>query len=194
MNPGPSGSGGGRGRPRAAEAGRSVRAAAVDPDVDLHLAADRAETAGARRWAVLGAVAAGGALGGVARYGLTRPWPSPWSWSWPHDGFPWGLLLVNLVGCALIGVLMAALDACRAPALTRPFLGVGVLGGFTSFSAYAADGLRLLGDDAPGAALGYLGGTLLGALGAVWAATAVTRRAVATWRAWQAARTRAVGR
>ncbi|MGD9486203.1 CrcB family protein [Streptomyces sp. TRM70308] len=156
--------------------GPGGRGRAVDPDVDLSVPADRAEARGARRPRVLAAVALGGALGGLARYGLTRLWP-------PGGGFPWAMLLVNLAGCALIGVLMAVLDARGAPALTRPLLGVGLLGGFTSFSAYAWDGLTLVADGAVGAAAAYLGGTLLGALGAVWAGAAATRRALAAGRA-----------
>ncbi|MEU4740135.1 CrcB family protein [Actinosynnema sp. NPDC023658] len=104
------------------------------------------------------AVAAGGGLGGLARYGLT---------SVVHG--PWGTLLVNVVGCALIGVLMVLLP--RLHPLARPFFGVGVLGGFTTFSGYALDVVHL-----GWSAFAYLLGTLLLALGATFAAMAVTRR------------------
>ncbi|GGP41876.1 fluoride efflux transporter FluC [Saccharothrix coeruleofusca] len=107
----------------------------------------------------LAAVALGGGLGGLARYGLGLLVPGPW-----------GTLLVNVLGCALIGVLMAF--APRAHPLVRPLLGVGVLGGFTTFSAYAVDAVRLGG----AVALGYLGLTLVVALTATGAALAVTRR------------------
>ncbi|MFH0243564.1 CrcB family protein [Streptomyces sp. HK10] len=149
----------------------------IDPDVDLHVPAHRAETAGAHAAAVLAAVAAGGALGACARYGLTLAWPAA------SGGFPWAVLAVNAAGCALIGVLMALLEEhggtrARHP-LTRPFLGAGVLGGFTTFSVYALDAVRLLEEGAAGTALLYLGATPAAALGAVWAATAATRAAVA---------------
>lgn len=107
----------------------------------------------------LAAVALGGGLGGVARYGLSAS---------VHG--PWGTLLVNVLGCGLIGVLMVLVP--RLHPLARPFLGVGVLGGFTTFSGYALDAVELGGLTA----LAYLAGTLLSALGATFAAAALTRR------------------
>lgn len=136
----------------------------------------RAETAGRRGLLVLAVIAAGGALGAVARHALAL-----WLPGGGAAGFPWGIFAVNLSGCALIGVLMALIGEggreARAPALLRPFLGVGVLGGFTTFSAYALDAAHLLqaGPRAVPAAAGYLCGTLLGALAAVWAGAAATR-------------------
>ncbi|CAM5350095.1 Putative fluoride ion transporter CrcB [Streptomyces microflavus] len=84
---------------------------------------------------VLGAVAAGGALGALARYGALVLWPTA------DGGFPWTVFAVNVSGCALIGVLMVlTVERGRVThPLVRPFLGVGVLGGFTTFSTYAAD-------------------------------------------------------
>ncbi|WP_206323859.1 CrcB family protein [Streptomyces sp. HNM0574] len=145
----------------------------------MHVPAQRAETEGRRAWGVLGAVAAGGALGALARFGLTRLLPPDAS------GFPWGVFVVNLLGCALIGVLMVLVSeggrAGRAHPLVRPFLGVGVLGGFTTFSTYAVDVALLLerGPAAAGAALAYLLATPVGALAAVWAAAAATRAVLA---------------
>lgn len=150
---------------------------ALDPDVDLHVPAQRAEAAGRHGLLVLAVIAAGGALGAVARHAV-----SLWLPARGAAGFPWGIFLVNLLGCALIGVLMVLVSEggrdARTNPLLRPFLGVGVLGGFTTFSAYAADTVRLLeeGPRAAVAALAYLFGTPLGALCAVWAAAAGTRR------------------
>lgn len=107
------------------------------------------------------AVALGGGLGGLARYGALLLVPGLW-----------GTLLVNVLGCALIGVLMAFVP--RAHPLTRPFLGVGVLGGFTTFSAYAVDVVRTGGV----VGLAYLGLTPVAALTATGVALAVTRRVV----------------
>ncbi|WP_461014369.1 fluoride efflux transporter CrcB [Streptomyces daliensis] len=155
----------------------------MDADVDLHVPAHRAETARGRVWPVLGVIAAGGALGAVARYAVSLALPAG------AGGFPWGVFLVNVVGCALIGVLMVlvserARDARTHP-LVRPFLGVGVLGGFTTFSTYAVDAARLLergplaeGPARAGTALAYLAGTLVAALVAVWLAAVVTRAAL----------------
>lgn len=119
------------------------------------------------------AIAAGGALGALSRYGLTAV---------VLDGagsFPWGTFLVNIVGCALIGVLMALLlEVWVAHRLWRPFLGIGFLGGFTTFSTYAVQTRGLL--DAGQAATGllYLFGTVAAALVAVWFGTHLTRLAV----------------
>ncbi|WP_340559976.1 fluoride efflux transporter FluC [Streptomyces sp. GSL17-111] len=152
-------------------------AGAVDPDVDLHVPADRAETAGGRRRAVLAAIALGGAAGGLARYAAVRWWPAG------SGEFPAALLGVNVVGCALLGLLMAWIAARDAHPLLRPFLGVGVLGGFTSFSAYALDGTLLFDAGAPGTALAYLAGTLLLSLAAVWAGVTLGRRVLGGGRA-----------
>ncbi|MFD9488043.1 fluoride efflux transporter FluC [Streptomyces sp. NPDC059991] len=148
------------------------RPEAIDSDVDLHVPAQRAETAGGAKWPVLAVISAGGALGASARYGLALAWPVR------AGGFPWSTLLINVLGCALIGVLMPLISegGRRAHHLVRPFLGVGVLGGFTTFSAYAVEVSRLLARQQAGLAMAYAAGTLLGALGAVWAAAAVTRR------------------
>ena len=81
-------------------------------------------------------VAAGGACGAVLRY-LVQGWAAAWV-------LPWGTLLVNATGSFAIG---AAIGACAgAPwfeAGGRAFLVVGVLGAFTTFSAFSADTLRL---------------------------------------------------
>ncbi|MEV8534900.1 CrcB family protein [Streptomyces sp. NPDC051211] len=145
-------------------------AEAIDPDVDLHVPAQRAEPQGR----VLAAVSAGGALGSAARYGLLLAWPAG------PGAFPWATFWTNVAGCALIGVLMVLIGegGRTAHPLVRPFLGVGVLGGFTTFSTYAVDFSRLLDEGEAGRALAYAAGTLAGALGAVWAAASVTRLAV----------------
>lgn len=121
---------------------------------------------------VVAAVAAGGALGATARYAASLAWPAS------PDGFPWTVLGVNVLGCALMGVLMVAVTEIRTVhPLVRPFLGTGVLGGFTTFSTYAVDVQRLVEAGRPGTGLAYLAATLVPALLAVWLATAATRRA-----------------
>ncbi|MFJ6798815.1 CrcB family protein [Streptomyces sp. NPDC091268] len=152
-------------------AGRDARTGPIDPDVDLHVPAQRAEPRGP----VLAAVAAGGVLGALARHGVSLLLPTG------AGGFPWATFWTNVAGCALIGVLMALIaEDGRTPPhpLLRPFAGVGVLGGFTTFSTYAVDFSRLLDGGEAGTALAYAGLTVAGALGAVAAAAAVTRRAV----------------
>lgn len=105
------------------------------------------------------------------RYGAGLLWPTA------VGAFPWTTFLINTVGCALIGVLLVVIADLAAPhRLLRPFLGTGVLGGFTTFSTYAVDVRRLVDDGRTAVALAYLAGTLVAALAAVWAAAAVTRR------------------
>ncbi|PZM88488.1 MAG: chromosome condensation protein CrcB [Actinobacteria bacterium] len=112
--------------------------------------------------AAVAAVAAGGAVGSALRYGVALIWPTT------PGGFPWATLVTNLAGCFLIGVLMHLLDARTTHhRLIQPFVGTGLLGGFTTFSAYAVEGRSLLAAGRIALAAVYLAGTLLGALVAV---------------------------
>lgn len=83
------------------------------------------------------AVAAGGALGSVARYAVKLGFG-------PAAGFPWWTLLVNVVGGLVIGLL--ALAARDWPEALRAGVIVGLLGGFTTFSAFSLETLQLLRD------------------------------------------------
>ncbi|MEU1434740.1 fluoride efflux transporter CrcB [Streptomyces sp. NPDC005775] len=126
--------------------------------------------------AVVAVVALGGATGASARYGASLLWPTA------TGGFPWTTLVVNVVGCAVIGVFMVVIsEAWSAHRLVRPFFGTGVLGGFTTFSTYAVDIERLVDGGRARTGLVYLGLTLLAALAAVWSAVWLTRRAL-VWR------------
>jgi fluoride exporter len=130
----------------------------------------RRRTAARVPWAVLGVVAAGGVLGALARYGIGL--------AVPHRpaGFPWATFAINVSGCLLIGVLMVLVtDVWPGHRLLRPFLGTGLLGGYTTFSTYVVDVQHLLGAGAARTALVYLVGTLLAALVAVQAGMAATR-------------------
>jgi CrcB protein len=120
---------------------------------------------------VVAAVAVGGALGALARWGVGVVWPPR------PGGVPWSTLAVNVSGCLAIGVLLVVLTevAGNPHRLARPFLGTGVLGGFTTFSTYAVEVDRLAaGGDVP-LALAYAGGTLAAALLATTAGVAATR-------------------
>ena len=115
------------------------------------------------------AVAAGGVLGALARYGVTVAWPVD------PGTFGWATWAVNVSGCFLIGVLMVLISArCPGQRLIRPFFGVGILGGYTTFSTSVADVQQTAAAGAPGVALLYLGATVVAALLAVWAGTALT--------------------
>ncbi|NJP88579.1 CrcB family protein [Nonomuraea sp. FMUSA5-5] len=139
----------------------------IDPDVDLHVPAQRAEL----HWPVPAAIAAGGALGALARHAAQTALPVE------AGGFPWATFLVNVSGCLLIGVLMVTItEVRRAHRLVRPFLGVGVLGGYTTFSTYVVDVQRAVAAGAPVTGLVYLAATMLAALAAVAAGMWLTRR------------------
>ncbi|MEW1692799.1 fluoride efflux transporter FluC [Streptomyces sp. NPDC091265] len=123
---------------------------------------------------VVAVVALGGAAGASARYGASLLWPTS------TFGFPWTTLVVNVIGCAAIGVFLVVIsEAWTAHRLVRPFFGTGVLGGFTTFSTYAADFERLVGGGRARSGLAYLGLTVLAALAAVWSAVWLTRRVLA---------------
>ena len=142
----------------------------TDPDVDLPVPADRRELT-RHPVTLLAAMAAGGALGGLARYGISVALPTP------TGGFPWATFLINVTGCFLIGVLMVAITELVAPhPLVRPFLGVGVLGGNTTFSTSVVEVQRLVAAGAAGTGLAYLAGTALAALAAAYLGAGLTRR------------------
>ncbi|GAA4526989.1 fluoride efflux transporter FluC [Amycolatopsis samaneae] len=124
----------------------------------------------ATRWDVLLTIGAGGALGSLARYGLSVALPHA------RGAFAVSTLLTNALGCLLIGVLMAVINATAQPHhLLRPFLGVGVLGGFTTFSTFVVDTLDALDTGRITAGLGYVAASVLLCLCAVTAGFTGTR-------------------
>jgi CrcB protein len=146
----------------------------IDSDVDLHPGGLGRRGRGDAT--VLAAIAAGGAAGAAARYLIGQTWPTP------AGAFPISTLAINVLGCALIGVLMVLItEVWSRQRLLRPFLGTGVLGGFTTFSTYTVDIQRLVAGAHAGTAVLYLAVTPIGALLAVWATATTTRRLV-NWR------------
>ncbi len=115
--------------------------------------------------------ALGGALGALARWAAAEALPSPAGW-------PWATLLVNLTGCFLLGAVLAVLAArSPEPSWARPFLGVGVLGGYTTYSAFAVEVVGLVDDGALAVAAGYVLLTTLGGVLAVAGGAATAGRA-----------------
>ena len=123
-------------------------------------------------WVVLGS-----ALGGLARY-----WLGAWVAAWTGPSFPWGTLLINVLGSFVIGLFAAALGerGLFSDALghngqfldfvdLRAFVMVGLCGGFTTFSSFSLQSLELLQAGRTGPALGYMVGSALACLLAVWA-------------------------
>ena len=100
---------------------------------------------------VLGVVAFGGAIGALLRYEAGLIWPTPAGHLPDHH------LLVNLLGCLVIGVFLVVItEVWTAHRLLRPFFGTGVLGGFTTFSTYSLDIVNLVRLGHPAEACSYL--------------------------------------
>ena len=125
-------------------------------------------------WQVYVAVTLGSALGGLARYLMTTAIPS--------ETFPWGTLMVNILGSFIIGffaTLTAVEGRLPASAATRVFVMAGLCGGFTTFSAFSLQTLDLVRDDQWIAAGGNVAGSVALCLVAVWlghlAATAINQ-------------------
>jgi len=83
------------------------------------------------------AVAVGGALGSVARYATQILFRA-----WFGTGFPWGTLVVNLLGSLLIGICAAVAE--RGWPSLRPWIMTGFLGGFTTFSSFSFENVHLI--------------------------------------------------
>lgn len=125
--------------------------------------------------AVLAVVAAGGAIGACGRYGASLLWPTA------PGAFPWSTMAVNITGCATMGIVMVLIsDVWPAHRLLRPFVGTGILGGYTTFSAYAAEIQHLVNIGHAAIGLAYLALTVLTAVGSTWTAATLTQRAFTT--------------
>ena len=112
-------------------------------------------------------IAAGSGLGGIARYacaGLMARLVG--------ETFPWGTLIVNVIGCAVIGVFAAVTGPegrLLAPPAVRQFVMPGICGGFTTFSTFSLETLALARDGDWPKAAANIGASLLLCLAAVWA-------------------------
>jgi CrcB protein len=118
-------------------------------------------------------VALGGALGSVLRW-LVGGWVHG---ALPSSTFPWGTFTVNVLGSFAIGAILGlSLERALVSPGARLFLVTGVLGGFTTFSAFSYETLQLARDGQWPAALGYsLGSVALGFAGAFAGWALVTR-------------------
>lgn len=104
---------------------------------------------------LIGLVALGGALGSVGRYALETA--LPFSPGRGATGFPWATLLVNVSGSLAMGLLVAWLTAHPSPPpWARPFAAVGLLGGWTTYSALAAETHELWSAGAPAVSAAYV--------------------------------------
>lgn len=119
-------------------------------------------------------VALGGAIGASGRY-MVGSLVS----HLPHGGFPLGTFTVNAVGSFALGVLAALMAMTWSPSPElRAFLVVGVLGGFTTFSAFSLDVILLVERGRAALALGYVAASLIVAIGGLFAGLRLTRMLV----------------
>ena len=118
-------------------------------------------------------VAVGGAAGSVLRYhagrvlgGFAAPGPGV-----TGDAFPWGTLGVNIIGSLLMGALLGWLARGTltegGAESARLLIGVGLLGGFTTFSAFSAELVTMLHRGQGGMAAGYAAASLIAGMAAV---------------------------
>ena len=98
---------------------------------------------------MLALVGVGGAIGAVLRYMIGE---------WIPDGFPWGTLTVNLLGSLILGIIVGMSLSAEMGLL----LGTGIMGAFTTMSAYSVDLVELFENGEYGPATSYLLMTLLG--------------------------------
>lgn len=123
-------------------------------------------------WKAVCAVAIGASLGGVARYVIGQIFAQRFG-----PGFPYGTLFINVTGSFLIGVVaeLATSRAFGVTPLVRVFVATGILGGYTTFSAFSLDALVLVSDGAALLAALYAAGSVTLGLVAAYAGLILAR-------------------
>ncbi len=115
--------------------------------------------------------ALGGAIGAAARYGVNVTTPKL-----VGHGFPWATIIVNVAGSFVMGLLIALLAlSWNTSQEMRVFLMTGILGGFTTFSAFSLDFAALFERKEYGLAFAYAGGSVVLSLLAVFAGLYLAR-------------------
>jgi len=115
-------------------------------------------------------VMAGGAIGAGARHLFGR-----WTLAAFGPDYPWGTLGVNLIGGLAMGLLVGILARASLGEPTRLLLGVGILGGFTTFSAFSLDMVAMIDRGAVAAAIGYALASVIGSVLALIAGLSLVR-------------------
>lgn len=120
---------------------------------------------------LIAAVAIGGAVGSVGRYLV-----GVWSGSLFGPDFPWGTLIINIVGSLLIGVFVE-LFALRwdLSQFWRVFLTIGICGGFTTFSTFSLDAYLLIDRGQLAAAAAYMIASVVLSIGGLYAGLQLIR-------------------
>jgi len=118
------------------------------------------------------AIAIGGAFGSVLRYGT-----STWVYALVGRGFPYGTLVVNVLGSLAMGVLSVLLvERLGASAVVRAGVLIGVLGGFTTFSSFSIETFNLIEQGALAKAAGNMAASLILCVGATWLGVILARQ------------------
>jgi CrcB protein len=119
----------------------------------------------------LTAVAVGGALGASARYALAQLVHVP------QDTFPWATFWTNVSGSLALGLVLALLLG-RFPSsrYARPFVAIGFIGAYTTYSTFAVETDLLIKDGHGAIAVSYVAASLIGGFAAVWVGIAIGRR------------------
>jgi fluoride exporter len=105
------------------------------------------------------AVMVGGALGAGGRYGVSTLLSATGG-----TGFPWATLAVNLVGGLAMGLLAGVVGRGGDTEVLRLFFGVGVLGGFTTFSAFSVETVQMIARGEELVALSYVAASVIGSV------------------------------
>ena len=120
------------------------------------------------------AIAAGGSLGAVSRY-----WMSASTYQWLGQAFPYGTLMVNLLGSLVMGFLSVLLvHRFQVSDEVRIGLLAGFLGSFTTFSTFAMDTLQLAGNEAMLKAVVYILLSLMLCIIGAWAGLSVAKQLI----------------
>lgn len=128
--------------------------------------------------ALIVAIAAGSAAGGVARFILSTVVQDRWSTS-----FPAGTLVVNVLGCIALGFISyLVLETGEFSPTTRALLTTGFCGGFTTFSTFAMETIRAAEEGALQRAMLYVGSSVIAGLAGIWIGAAAARQVVSILR------------
>ena len=123
------------------------------------------------RASVVGAVFAGGCVGGLARYAVTQHWPTP------DDRFPWPTFTVNVAGAFILGVLIVVVsDVLRGSTYLRPLIGTGFCGALTTFSSVVVTADEQIAHGHASLAVTYLVTSIVVGLLAAWAGLLLGRK------------------
>lgn len=116
-------------------------------------------------------VMAGGAVGSAGRYMLGRLVLTLYG-----PGFPWATLLANILGGLVMGLLAGVLARfINGGEQIRLLIGVGVLGGFTTFSSFSLETVLMLERGEVATGLAYVAASVIGAIAALWAGLLIVR-------------------